>query len=108
MLLNTVLTVRAHAPNSHRGRGWERFTDAIISVVNAKENPVVFVLWGVSAQRKASLVNTTRHPIIRAAHPSPLSARNGFFGSRPFSEIDAALRAAGSPEIDWRLPDKLL
>lgn len=108
LLLNTVLTVRAHAPNSHRGRGWERFTDAIISAVNAKENPMVFVLWGASAQRKASLVNATRHPIIRAAHPSPLSARNGFFGSRPFSAINAALRAAGSPEIDWRIPDKLV
>ena len=108
LLLNTVLTVRAHAPNSHRGRGWERFTDAIISAVNAKENPVVFVLWGVSAQRKAGLVNATRHSIIRAAHPSPLSARNGFFGSHPFSAVNAALRVAGSPEIDWRIPDKLL
>ena len=108
LLLNTVLTVRAHAPNSHRGRGWERFTDAIISAVNAKENPVVFVLWGASAQRKAGLVNATRHSIIRAAHPSPLSARNGFFGSHPFSAVNAALRVAGSPEIDWRIPDKLL
>ena len=108
LLLNTVLTVRAHAPNSHRGRGWERFTDAIISAVNAKENPVVFVLWGVSAQRKAGLVNATRHSIIRAAHPSPLSARNGFFGSHPFSAVNAALRVAGSPEIDWRIPDRLL
>lgn len=108
LLLNTVLTVRAHAPNSHRGRGWERFTDAIIRAANAKDTPVVFVLWGVSAQRKASLVNATHHSIIRAAHPSPLSARNGFFGSRPFSTINAALRAVGSPEIDWQIPDQLL
>ena len=106
LLLNTVLTVRAHAPNSHRGKGWERFTDAVIHAVNAKDAPVVFVLWGAAAQRKASLITATRHQIIRAAHPSPLSARNGFFGSRPFSAINAALRAAGTPEIHWRIPDR--
>jgi uracil-DNA glycosylase len=105
LLLNTVLTVRAHAPNSHRGKGWERFTDAIIRAVNEKDSPVVFALWGNAAQRKAELITPARHPIVRAAHPSPLSARTGFFGSRPFSTINAALRAAGEPEIAWQIPD---
>lgn len=104
LLLNAVLTVRAHAPNSHRGKGWERFTDTIIRVVNAKESPVIFVLWGAAAQRKESLINTARHPVIHAAHPSPLSAHNGFFGSHPFSAINAALRAAGTAEIMWQIP----
>ncbi len=106
LLLNTVLTVRAHAPNSHRGKGWERFTDAVIRAVNAKDSPVVFVLWGAAAQRKADLIAATRHPVIRAAHPSPLSAHHGFFGSRPFSAINAALAATGTPAIDWRIPDR--
>lgn len=105
LLLNTVLTVRAHAPNSHRGKGWERFTDAVIRSVNAKDSPVVFALWGSPAQRKAALIAPARHPIVRAAHPSPLSARNGFIGSRPFSAINTALRAAGEPEIAWQIPD---
>lgn len=107
LLLNTVLTVRAHSPNSHRGRGWERFTDAIISRVNKKDSPVVFVLWGAAAQRKEQLITASRHAIVRAAHPSPLSARHGFFGSRPFSAVNTALGAAGSSEIDWRIPDRL-
>ena len=76
-----------------------------IRAVGAKQSPVVFVLWGAHAQKKASLVDTSRHTIVQSAHPSPLSARNGFFGSRPFSKINAALRAAGKPEIDWRIPD---
>lgn len=105
LLLNTVLTVRAHAPNSHRGRGWEQFTDAIIRAVNAKDSRVVFALWGAASQRKAQLVTNARHAITRAAHPSPLSARHGFFGSRPFSAANAALRAAGEPPIAWRIPD---
>lgn len=105
LLLNSVLTVRAHAPNSHRGRGWERFTDAIIRAINAKDSPVVFALWGAAAQRKVALVTNARHVITRAAHPSPLSARRGFFGSRPFSAINAALRAADEPPIDWRIAD---
>ena len=88
---------------SHRGRGWERFTDAIISRVNEKTEPVVFVLWGGWAAKKEPLIDATRHTIIKSAHPSPLSARNGFFGSKPFSRINAALRQAGKPEIDWRL-----
>ena len=105
LLLNAVLTVRAHTPNSHKNQGWEKFTDAVISAVNEKRDPVVFVLWGGYAQKKLSLIDTTRHTVVQSAHPSPLSARNGFFGSRPFSAINAALRAADKPEIDWQLPD---
>ncbi|HLV97078.1 MAG TPA: uracil-DNA glycosylase [Ktedonobacterales bacterium] len=105
LMLNTVLTVRAHQPNSHKGQGWEIFTDEIIRKVNAKTEPVVFVLWGAPAQKKMALIDTTRHTIVKSAHPSPLSARNGFFGSKPFSQINAALRAAGKPEIEWQLPD---
>ncbi len=105
LLLNAVLTVRAHEPNSHKNHGWETFTDAIIRTVNAKPDPVVFVLWGAYAQKKVALIDTGRHTIIQSAHPSPLSARAGFFGSKPFSRINAALRAAGRPEIDWQLPD---
>jgi uracil-DNA glycosylase len=105
LLLNAVLTVRAHQPNSHKGQGWETFTDAVLRAVAAKEDPVVFLLWGGYAQKKASLVDTGRHTVIQSAHPSPLSARNGFFGSKPFSRVNAALRAAGKPEIDWQIPD---
>lgn len=103
LLLNAVLTVRAHEPNSHKNKGWEKFTDAVIRKVNDKPDPVVFVLWGGYAQKKAKLIDPTRHTVIQSAHPSPLSAHNGFFGSKPFSQINAALRAAGKPEIDWSL-----
>ncbi len=106
LLLNAVLTVRAHQANSHQGKGWESFTDAIIRAVNDKPDRVVFVLWGAYARKKAPLIDETRHVIIQSAHPSPLSAANGFFGSRPFSKINAALRAAGKPEIDWQIPDR--
>ena len=105
LLLNAVLTVRAHAPNSHKNHGWEKFTDAAIRAVNEKRDPVMFVLWGGYAQKKLSLIDTTRHTVILSAHPSPLSARYGFFGSRPFSAINSSLRAAGKPAIDWQLPD---
>lgn len=105
LLLNAVLTVRAGEPNSHKGKGWEIFTDTIISRVNEKEEPVVFVLWGAYAQKKISLIDTGKHTIIKSAHPSPLSARNGFFGSRPFSAINKALLKSGKGEIDWQLPD---
>jgi uracil-DNA glycosylase len=105
LMLNAVLTVRAHAPNSHKGKGWETFTDAVIRRVNEKADPVVFVLWGGYAQKKIPLIDTARHTIVQSAHPSPLSARNGFFGSRPFSKINAALRAAGKPEINWQIPN---
>ena len=105
LMLNAVLTVRAHTPNSHKNQGWEKFTDAVITAVNEKRDPVVFVLWGGYAQKKINLIDTTRHTVIQAAHPSPLSARSGFFGSRPFSTINTALRTHGKPEIDWELPD---
>ena len=105
LLLNAVLTVRAHAPNSHKGKGWESFTDGIIRAVSAQPAPAVFVLWGAFAQKKKALVDTTRHAVVEGAHPSPLSARRGFFGSRPFSKTNAALRAAGRAEIDWQVPE---
>ena len=104
LLLNTVLTVRAHEPNSHKGIGWETFTDAVLREVNRKEGPVVFALWGAHAQKKAKLLDGARHRIQTAAHPSPLSAKSGFFGSRPFSAINRALSEAGKPTIDWQLP----
>lgn len=105
LLLNAVLTVRAHQPNSHRGKGWETFTDAIIRRLSERDEPVVFVLWGAYAQKKVDLLDVDRHTIIRSAHPSPLSARSGFFGSKPFSAINTALRAHGKPVIDWQIPD---
>jgi uracil-DNA glycosylase len=104
LLLNAVLTVRAHEPNSHKDMGWETFTDAIIRAVNDKPDPVVFVLWGNYAQKKEKLIDTSRHRVLKAAHPSPLSAKK-FFGSRPFSAINAALVELGHPPIDWQLPD---
>ena len=105
LLLNTTLTVRAHEAASHQGKGWERFTDAVIAAVNAKPEPVVFILWGAAARKKRALIDTTRHIIIESAHPSPLSAANGFFGSRPFSRTNEALVAAGRPPVDWALPN---
>lgn len=105
LMLNAVLTVRAGEPNSHKGRGWEIFTDTVIGRVSDKEDPVVFVLWGAYAQKKIKLIDTGRHTIIKSAHPSPLSARNGFFGSRPFSAINRALVKAGETGIDWQIPD---
>lgn len=105
LMLNAVLSVRAGEPNSHQGKGWEIFTDTVISRVNEKEAPVVFVLWGAYAQKKIALIDTDKHTIIKSAHPSPLSARNGFFGSRPFSQINKALRAANKPQIEWQIPD---
>jgi uracil-DNA glycosylase len=104
LLLNAVLTVREGEPNSHKDRGWEIFTDAIIRKVNEKESPVVFVLWGKYAQKKIDLIDTTRHKIVKCAHPSPLSAKL-FFGCRPFSKVNAALVKAGKPEIDWQIPN---
>ena len=105
LMLNTVLTVRAGAIGSHRGKGWETFTDAVIERVNAKKETLVFVLWGRDAQGKAAKIDENRHVVIRGAHPSPLSARHGFFGTRPFSAVNKALKAAGRPEIDWQIPD---
>lgn len=102
-LLNTLLTVRAHQPLSHKGKGWERFTDRVIGKLSDRPDGLVFVLWGAPAQAKAKLIDTTRHRVIRCAHPSPLSASKGFFGSKPFSQVNAALRELGKPGIDWRL-----
>jgi uracil-DNA glycosylase len=104
LLLNTVLTVRAGLPLSHRQRGWERFTDALIAAAGRKSDRLVFLLWGAQAQAKKKLIDIQRHVVLEAAHPSPLSAWRGFFGSRPFSQANAALRAAGKPEIDWAIP----
>ena len=103
LLLNATLTVRAHQAASHQGRGWERFTDRVLEACNAKSERVVFILWGASARKKRSLIDTTRHVVIESAHPSPLSARNGFFGSKPFSRANAALIEAGREPVDWRL-----
>jgi uracil-DNA glycosylase len=105
LLLNAVLTVEAGRAASHQGKGWERFTDAVIRHVNDLERPVVFILWGSYAQKKAAFVDTTRHLVLRSAHPSPLSAHNGFFGSRPFSKANAFLEAHGQQPIDWALPE---
>lgn len=103
LLLNAVLTVRAHAAASHSGKGWETFTDEVIRSVNAKDEPVVFILWGSYARKKKALIDLDRHTVIESAHPSPLSAHNGFLGSRPFSKANAALEAEGRPSVDWRL-----
>ncbi len=105
LLLNAVLTVRAGQANSHKDKGWETFTDRVIQAVSDKNDPVVFVLWGSYARKKSRLIDSSHHTIVQSAHPSPLSANNGFFGSRPFSSINATLREAGKPEINWQLPD---
>ncbi len=106
LLLNTTLTVRAHQAASHQGHGWERFTDQVIRVVADHPEPVVFILWGNAARKKAELVDTSRHTVIASPHPSPLSAHRGFFGSRPFSRTNAALEAAGRAPVDWSIPPR--
>jgi uracil-DNA glycosylase len=110
LLLNSVLTVRMGQAASHRDKGWERFTDAAIAQVNRQADPVVFLLWGAYAQRKAALVDSVetggRHLVLKAPHPSPLSAHNGFFGCRHFSKTNAFLESRGLKPIDWQLPDK--
>ena len=107
LMLNAVLTVEAHRAASHQGKGWEHFTDAVIREVNALPHPVVFILWGNYAQKKAAFVDGSRHLVLKSAHPSPLSAHNGFFGSRPFSRANAFLREKGLAEIDWQLPEQV-
>ena len=108
LLLNAVLTVQMGNAASHQGRGWERFTDAVIRLVNAKAEPVVFMLWGSHAQKKAAFVDSIdrggRHLVLKSVHPSPLSAYGGFFGSKPFSKANAFLEHHGMKPIDWRLP----
>jgi uracil-DNA glycosylase len=103
LLLNAVLTVRARTAASHAGKGWETFTDEVIRAVSAKDERVVFVLWGGYARKKKALIDTSRHVVIESAHPSPLSAHNGFFGSRPFSQANAALVEAGREPVEWCL-----
>ena len=103
LLLNAVLTVEEHKPTSHKGMGWEIFTDSVIKMINEKEKPVVFILWGSYARDKKKLITNTNHLIIESAHPSPFSARNGFFGSRPFSKTNEFLKNNGIKEIDWRI-----
>lgn len=106
LLLNTTLTVREGQAGSHHGRGWETFTDAIITAINNKEECVVFLLWGTHARKKKALIANAHHVVIEGVHPSPLSAYKGFFGSRPFSQVNAALLAAGHQPIDWAIPEK--
>ena len=103
LLLNTVLTVRAHEANSHKGMGWETFTDAVIRIVEEKDDPVVFLLWGAPAQKKAALLHNPNHLILKAPHPSPLSAYRGFFGCKHFSQCNAFLEAHGKTPIDWQI-----
>ena len=103
LLLNTVLTVRAHQANSHRGIGWEEFTDAAIRILNEQDRPIVFILWGRPAQMKKSMLNNPKHLILEAPHPSPLSSYRGFFGSRPFSKTNNFLQQHGLTPIDWQI-----
>ena len=105
LLLNTVLTVRAHQANSHQGKGWEQFTDAIIRAVNAEDRPIAYLLWGRPAQSKMSMLDNPKHKVFTAPHPSPLSAHRGFFGCKHFSQTNAFLQANGIEPIDWQIED---
>ena len=105
LLLNTSLTVIANKANSHAKIGWEIFTDRVIQVLNEREDPVIFILWGGNARSKKKYINTNRHHIIESVHPSPLSAYNGFFGSKPFSRANALLEQMGKEPIDWQIPN---
>ena len=105
LLLNTVLTVQAHRANSHRDKGWEIFTDKIISLLNQREKPVAFILWGSTARRKKAMITNPQHFIVESPHPSPLSAYRGFFGSRPFSKVNKFLESVGEEPINWQLPN---
>lgn len=107
LMLNAVLTVRAHKAASHKKLGWEHFTDRIISLLNEKEEPVVFILWGAFAQSKEPLITNAKHHIIKSSHPSPLSASRGFFGSKPFSKTNAFLKKNGIEPIDWQIDDSV-
>lgn len=106
LLLNTVLTVRAHQANSHQGKGWEQFTDAIIKAVNAQDRPVVYLLWGKPAQSKIPMLTNPKHLILKAPHPSPLSSYRGFFGSKPFSQTNEFLKVNGIDPIDWQIENR--
>ncbi len=102
-MLNTVLTVRAHQAFSHQGQGWEQFTDAIINAVNAQDRPIVYMLWGKPAQSKSTMLNNPKHLILKAPHPSPLSAFRGFFGCKHFSQANDFLETNGVQPIDWQI-----
>jgi uracil-DNA glycosylase len=103
LLLNSILTVQAHKPASHRGIGWEEFTDSIIRRLSERDTPMAFILWGSFARSKKNLINTSKHLVVENVHPSPLSARNGFFGSKPFSKVNKFLKGKGIDPIDWRV-----
>lgn len=103
LLLNAVLTVRANIPNSHKGKGWEQFTDKVINILNERKKPVVFILWGNNARAKKELITNNQHFIIESAHPSPFSANKGFFGTRPFSRANNFLKTIGAEPIDWQI-----
>ncbi len=103
LLLNAVLTVEEHKPTSHKDKGWEKFTDDIIKILNERSTPTVFILWGAYAREKKKIITNPKHLVIESAHPSPFSARNGFFGSKPFSKTNAFLKKNGIMEIDWRI-----
>jgi len=105
LLLNSVLTVEMGQAASHQRKGWEEFTDAVVRAINDRPNPIIFLLWGAYAQKKASFVDTNRHLVLKAAHPSPLSAHNGFLGCRHFSKANSFLQSRGLPPIDWSLPE---
>lgn len=105
LMLNTVLTVRAHSPNSHKGKGWERLTDSAIETINKIDRPIVFILWGAQARSKKYMLDNPKHLILEAPHPSPLSAYRGFFGSKPFSKTNKFLKNYGIDPIDWQIED---
>jgi uracil-DNA glycosylase len=107
LMLNAVLTVEAGLAGSHQGRGWEKFTDAVIRILNDQEQPIVFILWGAYAQKKAAFVNRNKHLVLTSAHPSPLSAHNGFFGSQPFSKTNTFLVTCGGLPINWQVPETI-
>ena len=106
LLLNTALTVREKEPNSHKGKGWELFTDHIIKLLNEKETPVVFILWGGNARDKKKFIDQSKHFVVESVHPSPLSSYRGFFGSNPYSKTNNFLRTVGIEEVDWSIEDK--
>lgn len=105
LLLNTVLTVRERQANSHQGLGWEQFTDKVIAILNEREDPLVFILWGSPAKKKKIMITNPKHLVIESVHPSPLSAHRGFFGSKPFSKVNAFLAQNGITPINWQLPN---
>ena len=107
LLINAILTVRAHQAGSHQGKGWEEFTDAAIAKLNTQDRPIVFILWGKPAQEKAKMLTNPKHLVLKAPHPSPLSAYRGFFGSKPFSQTNDFLLKNGETPIQWEIPEKI-